>query len=66
MKEWRSTEHEILEAMWTYGGGFVKQLAVLYRLGDAINRRKLVEAFPDYFQQYDEMAAMAQRERLAP
>jgi len=43
---------EILERMETYGGSFVKQLALLYRLADPINKRKLLNCFREYFEQY--------------
>lgn len=47
---------DILEAMQRYGGGFVKQLAVLYRHGDEENRRKLEALFQGYFAEYDVIA----------
>ena len=47
---------EILLAMSTYGGSFVRQLVVLYRLGDADNQRILWSAFTKYFQEYTELA----------
>jgi hypothetical protein len=55
MNPYQHSEYEILEAMHVYGGGFVKQLAVLYRLGDRENKIKLEEAFRNYFTQYDRM-----------
>lgn len=45
--------------MHRFGGGFVQQLAMLYRLGDPHNRRILANAYHYYFVQYDEMAATA-------
>lgn len=60
----RCREWEILEAMTSLGGSFVKQLATLYRLADNDNQKRLVAAFHDYFIQYDEMAALlAEREK---
>jgi hypothetical protein len=56
MERFKNTHHEILEAMTVYGGGFVRQLAVLYRLADLDNQRKLATAFENYFRQYDELA----------
>ena len=44
-------EHTLKE-MDTYGGSFVKQLAVLYRMGDPINKKKLENTFKEYFEQY--------------
>jgi hypothetical protein len=49
--------HDITETMIVYGGGFVSQLGRLIRLADDDNTRRLVEAFPEYIQQYDELAA---------
>jgi hypothetical protein len=60
--EYRCSNYEILEAMHRYGGGFVKQLAVLYRLADRDNQEKLASTFWHYFRQYDEMAAMTREE----
>jgi hypothetical protein len=59
MSDYRCSEHEILEAMHQYGGGFVRQLAVLYRLADRGNQEKLAMTFAHYFKQYDEMASLA-------
>ena len=47
---------ETLEAMTTYGGSFVRQLAVLYRLADPDNRRILTTAFAGYFREYADLA----------
>jgi len=54
--QYGSSEWDILEAMTTFGGSFVKQLAVLYRAADAHNRRLLESTFRTYFAQYDELA----------
>lgn len=54
----RCSFHDITEAMIVYGGGFVSQLGRLLRLADVDNRRRLVEAFPEYIQQYDELAVL--------
>lgn len=59
--QWVNSEWDILEAMYQYGGSFVKQLSVLYRMGDLENKRKLAEAFEHYFKQYDEMATHTTR-----
>ena len=59
----RCSEYEIVEAMHCYGGGFARQLAVLVRLADSENKRKLVEAFSEMFDRYDELAVRA---RTAP
>lgn len=59
--QYRHSHHDILQAMTVYGGGFVRQLAVLYRHADPDNQRKLHEAFRNYFQQYDELATLEAR-----
>lgn len=47
-------EFETLERMDQYGGSFVKQLALLYRLADRFNKFKLTTVFFDYFMEYRE------------
>ncbi len=44
------------DAMLQFGGGFVKQLALLYRQADAANRARLRDAFPDYWKTYSQLA----------
>jgi len=46
----------ILEAMEIYGGSFVKQLALLYRLADDNNRKRIERCFKDVFIRYREIA----------
>ena len=45
-------DEEVLVAMEKYGGSFVKQLARLYRLADAVNKAKLENCFKNYFDEY--------------
>lgn len=52
------SEFEVIEAMVTYGGSFVQQLGRLIRLADADNKRRLVEAFPEYIAEYREIAKL--------
>jgi hypothetical protein len=49
------TEHDyqIIEAMQTYGGSFVKQLALLCCLADANNFQKLKTTFANYWTEYE-------------
>lgn len=47
----------VLECMEKYGGSFVKALAIAAQRADPINLAKLKAAFPEYWQQYTEMAA---------
>ena len=44
------------EAMQRRGGGFVKQLGAALAIADPQNRAKILEAFPDYVQQYRKIA----------
>lgn len=50
------TEYEITEAMIVYGGSFVAGLGRLYRQADHDNQRALVNAFPAYFKEYEDIA----------
>lgn len=44
------------KAMETYGGSFVKALAMCLLMADHINYAKLELAFPQYFAEYRKMA----------
>lgn len=46
----------ITVAMNDYGGSFVKALGECVRHADDQNYTKLVQAFPDYFKKYTELA----------
>jgi hypothetical protein len=43
---------ELTEKMISTGGSFVQSLGVCIRRADATNRQKLLEAFPNYVQEY--------------
>lgn len=49
-------DFEVVEAMEKYGGSFVKALAECFHRADANNVEKLKNAFPEYWEQYEEMA----------
>ena len=49
-------DHQTIKAMETYGGSFVKVLAVLAKLADSDNLKRLKVAFPEYWDKYGEMA----------
>lgn len=53
------TDYEITDAMIVYGGGFVRGLAHLFTLADPQNQERLKNAFPDYWQQYADLARRA-------
>lgn len=52
---------EITAAMITYGGGFVAALGALYRRADPMNQVRLKAAFPEYWQEYAELARRSGR-----
>lgn len=43
------------EAMIRVGGGFVSRLGELTRKGDQDNQRKLIKAFPEYWNTYQQI-----------
>lgn len=51
---------DVIEQMEKYGGSFVKALAQAASRADAVNLAKLKAAFPEYWQQYTEMAEAKQ------
>lgn len=50
------TEAQVVDAMETYGGGFVKALAAAWRKADSGNANRLRNAFPDYYCEYEQIA----------
>jgi len=46
----------ITEQMSASGGNFVRILGSLFRHADPINQKRVKEAFPDYWEKYEEMA----------
>jgi hypothetical protein len=62
-RKYKTSDWDIMEAMTKYGGSFVKQLAVLYRLADPNNKHKLEIIFNDFFHKYDELADKDYRDR---
>jgi hypothetical protein len=49
------TDWEITAAMIAYGGGFVQDLALLWRRGDVHNQATLKAAFPEYWAEYEQI-----------
>lgn len=45
-------DYEVLGAMLRFGGSFVQQFVRLYQAADAVNRTRLRDAFPDYWETY--------------
>lgn len=46
---------KICERMKTFGGSFASSLATTFIKADKINRGKLIDAFPEYFEKYKKM-----------
>lgn len=51
-------EREIIDAMRTYGGSFVKCLAECFEHADVVNTEKLKKSFPEYWEEYRKMSKM--------
>lgn len=51
------SERETIEAMQKFGGGFVRRLGEAWIHADQENARKLRMAFPQYWDQYAQVAA---------
>ncbi len=51
------TNYDITETMIMFGGSFASLLAQLFRAADLHNQRRIMEAFPDYFDQYTKLTA---------
>jgi len=49
-------EFEVVEAMFDYGGSFVQQLSICFHRADPFNFEKLKDAFPEYWEEYSEIA----------
>lgn len=50
-------DYDTITAMEKYGGGFARAIAKAFTVADPLNRKTLVEAFPDLFSRYRDMAA---------
>lgn len=46
------TDHDITNAMIAFGGSFVSGLGMLFRRADVVNKGRLKDAFPDYWEIY--------------
>ena len=45
--------------MEKYGGSFVKALASAFKVADPTNRQKLIDAFPNYVNEYGPSSKLA-------
>lgn len=48
---------DVINAMIDYGGGFVRRLGEAWLAADADNNRRLLAAFPHYWEQYSKAAS---------
>jgi len=53
----------MITCMKEYGGSFVKVLAALFARADSSNYQKLRNAFPEYCDEYSEMAGAREENR---
>jgi len=47
---------KVAASMITFGGHFVRNLGEALMIADAINRARIREAFPEYWQEYKRLA----------
>jgi len=52
------TDHQILAAMEHFGGSFARALGRACQLADAENLRKIRTAFPELWEEYDDLARL--------
>jgi hypothetical protein len=57
-------EFRVVDAMYKYGGSFVRALSECFYRADVFNVIKLKEAFPEYWKQYDEMSQKDEQESI--
>lgn len=56
------SDHDIITAMQSHGGSFVRHLAQAYVHADEMNQIRLRTAFRDYWEEYDEIARLTAKE----
>ena len=44
--------YETIERMGAYGGGFASALAIAYTKADPSNKQKIIQAWPELFEEY--------------
>lgn len=57
---------KVIEAMETMGGGFVSRLAMAWMRADDDNHERLRSAFPEYWEQYAELARRDREKAVRP
>ena len=57
-------DYKVIKIMDQYGGRFIKRLADLFLVADDDNRKRLKEAFPEYWIKYSELALLKEKEKV--
>ncbi len=52
-------DHEVINAMLEYGGGFMQQIAMAFRVADPENQNRIKTTWPDEWAKYAEFAKIA-------
>jgi len=48
----QATDYHVIQAMTTYGGGFIRSLGHTASMADPGNLKRIRDAFPDYWAHY--------------
>jgi hypothetical protein len=52
------SDYEIVETMIAYGGAFIRRLGQAWQSADTTNQRRLKDAFPEYWAEYEIIAKL--------
>ena len=55
------TIYATVERIETYGGGFAAQLMAAFKKADASNKQRIIDAFPELFEQYGPNSVFASK-----
>ena len=61
-QEERAADWQVIQAMKHFGEGFVKALHVLYLLADRDNAERIRKAWPEYWEEYADLARRQREE----
>ena len=59
------TDHDIVTAMRTFGGSFIRALAAAYQAADAPNQQRIKDAFADEWENYAAIVRLHRERRRA-
>lgn len=59
------TDQQIVSAMVAFGGSFTHALAQAWRCADSSNQRKIKDAFPELWTEYEELAELHQQKQAS-